>query len=143
MSKKSKAIVIGVGSPCPKCGAKTQTRQGKNHGKSFYFVKMKKAYLPHLHYSVFLKEKNKAKEKAKIMLDSGCVAVTENRDRYSSVIYMDLPLKKKDLPTLGHELIHVLQNICDLRHIDFVSEQENIAYMFQYLFCEFTGYELY
>ncbi len=38
MSKKNKKhIILGVGIICPKCGEPTETRQGTDHGKSFYF----------------------------------------------------------------------------------------------------------
>ncbi len=35
--KKKQHVVLGIGIDCPKCGNGTQTRQGTNHGKSFYF----------------------------------------------------------------------------------------------------------
>jgi ssDNA-binding Zn-finger/Zn-ribbon topoisomerase 1 len=36
MSKK-RHIILGIGIDCPKCGRPTETRQGTNHGKSFYY----------------------------------------------------------------------------------------------------------
>ena len=102
---------------------------------------MKKVYIPHIHYTVYLKDVSQAKGEAKNLLSTKH-AIAERIDKANAVIYMKLPLKQKDWGTLGHEIIHILQYICASRNIDFVYEQENVAYMFQYIFAEFTNYRM-
>ena len=68
-------------------------------------------------------------------------AITKRDTSNQSTIYINLPLKEKDSGSLIHEIVHVLQYICEARHIDFISEMEHTAYIAHYIFNKATGYE--
>lgn len=103
---------------------------------------MTKCYIPHLDYTVRLLDTSKAKGEARHFLKQ-VYGVTWKKDLSESVIYLPLPLKHGDWATLGHEIVHVLQNICQSKGIQFENETEHTAYLFQYIFNTFTGYEAY
>lgn len=93
-----------------------------------------KIYLPHIHYTVLVKD---------ISLYRGdpergnafCVRVDKN----TSEVFIKTPVKVTDFPTLGHELVHVLKNICDDRNMNFLEETEHMGYVMQYLLCQVMG----
>ncbi len=94
---------------------------------------MKKIYLPHINYTIELKEaKNPPEEvpNAKNWVTSygqkGCA------------MYID---KKPNPADLAHEVTHVLQFICLNRNIDFKLEQEHMGYLMQYIMGEILGYK--
>ena len=99
-----------------------------------------KVYIPHIHYTVNLVEIKKSKGNIKNFL-SVYENATERIDKNTSNIYFNLPIKRRDLSTLAHELVHVLQNICGDRNISFTREEENTAYILHFLMNEFTGYK--
>jgi len=90
-----------------------------------------KIYLPHIHYTVYTKPL-KAHPSLKY-----AQAWTERTNRNTSTIY--LPKKTND-GDLAHELIHVLQFICEDRNMNFLLEQEHTAYIMQYLMGKIRGY---
>lgn len=100
-----------------------------------------KIYIPHIHYELEVLDIKKAKGITEEMLNSGCYGATEYLD-HKSIIYIKLPLKPIDIPTVCHELVHVLQNICRDKRITFINEEEHMAYIMQYLLAEIMGYEL-
>ena len=51
-------------------------------------------------------------------------------DRNTSVVYLP---KSMIHATVAHEFVHVLQNICKDRHMNFEDEIEHMAYIMQYL----------
>lgn len=67
-------------------------------------------------------------------------AATERDSRDSATIYIPLPVSRNDMPTLVHEIIHVLQYICESRHVDFIQEQEHMAYIANHIFNQATGF---
>lgn len=88
--------------------------------------------IPHLNYTVKVRP-------MKPHPDSGtAVAWTHHVDRHNSVLY----LPKHPSPGLvAHEITHVLQHICSVRHIEFVRETEHMGYLVQYLVGRILGYE--
>ena len=103
-------------------------------------MKTKKVIINHLGYTVLLEDINKA---PKELLEQivGCVSCVEEIDRNSSAIWIKLPLRKIDIPVLGHEIVHVLQNIAIQRNIDFKQETEHFGYMYQYIIASFLDME--
>ena len=99
-------------------------------------MKHKKIILNHIGYTVMLKDINKA---PKELLEQvvGCVSCVEEIDKHSSVIWIKLPIRKIDIPVLGHEIVHVLQNIAIQKNIDFKQETEHFGYMYQYIISSF------
>ncbi len=100
-----------------------------------------KIKIPHIGYTVTIQDIKTAKGEARDFLSKGYLACAHRVDLNNSTIYVTLPIKVKDHATLGHEIIHVLQHICDSRGIEFIHEQEHIAYIYQYIFNEATGYK--
>lgn len=94
-----------------------------------------KIELPHIGYTVHIKDRRVSKRAASTMH-----AATERMSAHSATIYIPLPLKRQDEPTLVHEIIHVLQYICESKHIDFVQEQEHMAYIANHIFNRALGY---
>lgn len=91
-------------------------------------------YLPHLHYTVHVKERESFKGKTDF------IAVCVRDDDRNSTIYIKKPIKKWAHGTLVHEVIHALQFICESRNIDFLQEQEHVGYLAQYIFNKITGH---
>lgn len=92
-----------------------------------------KIYIPHLHYTVNVKTFKKPPEE------------TPNAKRYVESIdgnTSNMYLPEKNTPTdIAHELIHILQNICLNRNIDFSTETEHMGYLMQWLMGKILGYE--
>lgn len=101
--------------------------------------KEKTILIPHLHYKVHLKDSRKAKGEVKDFLKT-YIACAQELNRHESIIWTQMPVKEHDIPTIAHELIHVLQNICKWHHIDFIEEKEHCAYLFNFMFNEMIGY---
>ena len=103
-------------------------------------MKPKNITLNHIGYTVLLKNINKA---PKELLDQivGCVSCVEEIDKHSSAIWINLPIRKIDIPVLGHEIVHVLQNIAMQKNIDFKTETEHFGYMYQYIMASFLDME--
>jgi len=81
-----------------------------------------KIYIPHLNYTVHVKPINMARTPARIHTALAYVERIDNR-------LCEVHMPRNDLPSsVAHELIHVLQYICEARHIDFVQEQEHMSY---------------
>lgn len=100
------------------------------------FREEKQVYIPHLKYTVWLLDKSRAEGKSAQKFDEGFVAVTEKMDGQSA-IFADL--NTLDLPTLAHEIEHVLQYIAEYYNMDYVKEKENLAYLSEYLTKELTS----
>ena len=90
-----------------------------------------KIYLPHIHYTVYVRTFKKAPDSV-----SSALAYTENIDNNSCAIYLG---KKCHVGDVAHELIHVLQFICLARNMDFRLEQEHMGYLMQYLMGRLLG----
>lgn len=100
-------------------------------------TKPKKILIPHIFYEVELKDLSKAPQEIKDHNYFACV----QKKRFKSIIWCTLPINEKNIPTLAHEIVHVLQNICFDYSIDFVTEQEHTAYMYQFIFNSLIGYK--
>lgn len=99
-----------------------------------------KITIPHIFYTIEVKDTKNPPKDIKEFLDKGfiaCIAKGKNRSR----LYIKHPIRNSDIPTLCHELIHILQHICKERDILFTNEEEHCAYMFQYMLNEILGYE--
>jgi hypothetical protein len=95
--------------------------------------KLSKIYLPHIHYTVHVKQMTVPPEG---VLHAKAYVLRE--DENSCTVFLD---KKKIVAgDLAHEIVHVLQFICGDRNINFVLEQEHTAYIMQYLMGKIMGY---
>lgn len=92
-----------------------------------------KIYIHHLHYTVNIK-------RLKIVPND-----IPNAKRYVWKVdnnTSDMYLPEKNTPTdIAHELIHVLQNICASRNMEFTEETEHMGYLMQWLMGKILGYE--
>ena len=85
--------------------------------------------IPHLNYVVVVENKKKDDRPQ-------AYAYTERVYDGESRICIPLPVGKIRASRLLHEIIHVLQNICHDRNIDFYEEAEHTAYIGDWLFQE-------
>ncbi len=93
----------------------------------------KDIYLPHIHYTVKIREfKSPPKE------ISNAQAYTEHDKNGQCTVY--LPKGKQEAGDVAHELIHILQFMCLDRNMRFELEQEHMGYMMHYLMgCVFNS----
>lgn len=92
-----------------------------------------KIYIPHIHYTVFVKEAKTPPEEI-----SNAKAWVISEDRNSCTLYIE---KKPNPCQLAHELVHVLQRICLNRNITFTLEQEHMGYLMDFLMGKILGFE--
>lgn len=93
---------------------------------------MKKIYLPHIHYTVHVKQFQPHKDL------ENALAYVQNNGPNNCTLFIDL--KQKIVPAdLAHELVHVLQFICLARNINFTLEQEHMGYIMHYLMGRIMG----
>lgn len=86
--------------------------------------------LPHLDYIVVIERKKKDDLK-----DAG--GYTKYMHAGESMICLPLPIRgKKSASIAVHEIIHVLQNICEGSNMKFLNEREHMAYIADWLFDE-------
>lgn len=98
------------------------------------------AYISHLDYTVSLKNSDYAPLHVKKQFQK-YIAITYRPNWKESIIYMRFPIGDYQIPTLMHEIEHAVQNIAIDYGIDFIVEREHIAYLFQYIFNQFLGYQ--
>jgi len=103
-------------------------------------TKDKKIIIQHLAYTVEIKDSKKAKGEVKEFLHK-YVACSQEIDRHKTIIWVQFPIIESEIPTILHELIHALQNICKWHAIDFVEETEHVAYIYHYMVNEALGYK--
>lgn len=90
----------------------------------------KKIFLPHINYTVTVKEFKKLE---------GFVptkAYTEYIDSRNCILHLPKNIQGS---MLCHEIVHVLQFICKARNMEFTLESEHMGYISQYLFMCVTG----
>lgn len=93
----------------------------------------KKIYLPHIHYTLHIKQIGKLPEGL-----SYAYAYVKRNDKNSCTLYLDQ--KRKVIHAdVAHELIHVMQFICLDRNIDFCTETEHMGYIMHYLLAQLTN----
>lgn len=91
-----------------------------------------KILIPHIGYTVCVKQKNKSQRfSAWVIKDSS----------NQCSLYIKQPIAENEIPTLAHELVHVLQYIAESRNIDMIQEQEHMGYLMGYLMQKILGYE--
>lgn len=95
---------------------------------------MKKIIIPHLGYTVNVKLPTKNKPLA------NAIAWVEYETNNECSLYIKQPIKAYQIPTLAHELIHVLQYVSEARHLHFGLEKEHFGYLMQWLMNEVLGY---
>lgn len=95
---------------------------------------MKKIYIPHINYTVHIKEFKKAPETMPL-----AKAYCEQIDSKSCNLF--LPKGKQHPGDVSHELIHVLQFICLNRSISFDSETEHMAYLMHWMMGQIMGWK--
>ena len=93
-----------------------------------------KIVIPHIAYTVYVKDIDKNPY-------GNSIAYAWKLDENSCELFFKKNLKPKDAPTVAHELVHVLQYICEGRGIDFSSEREHMGYIMQYMMNEILGYD--
>lgn len=87
--------------------------------------------LPHINYTVRIRAYGRPPRAFE-----GVEAWVERTSKWACTVH----LKKDALAsTVAHELVHVLQFICLDRHMDFILEQEHMAYIMQYLMMTIGG----
>lgn len=103
-------------------------------------TKEKSILIHHLNYTVEVKDISKAKGFIKEFLEN-YLACTEEVDRHKSIVWIKFPIVETEIPTLLHELLHVMQNICKWHNIDFEKEQEHIPYIYHYIMNQIFGFK--
>jgi len=93
----------------------------------------KDIYIPHLNYTVKVRE---AKNPPEYLNNALNWVVSDGQ--YSCTLFIE---KKPHAGDLAHELIHVLQFIALERNMDFKLEQEHFAYLMHYLIGQVMGWE--
>lgn len=85
-------------------------------------------HLPNLNIIVYKKEKGDLDE-------AGAYSQRMCAEEYN--ITLKLPIKgPKTASDLVHEIIHILQYICEDWHMNFINEREHLAYIAGYIFDE-------
>lgn len=90
--------------------------------------------IDHLGYVIKIKDIKKHPRKNYVMYverlnSNSCSLVTKRNITIS------------DIPTLAHEVVHILQYIAEARNIDLIYEQENTGYLTQFIFNKLLGFE--
>lgn len=92
-------------------------------------IRYGKITIPHIGYTIHVK---KFKENDRI---NNGLAYVERTNQHSSTLYIP-QCRNADL---AHELVHVLQNICIDRNIDFITETEHMGYLMHYIYARVIG----
>lgn len=87
--------------------------------------------IPHLNYTVRVRPMKPMPDGA---IPRG--AWVHHVNDWNSIIYVN----KLTPGVVAHEVTHVLQHICSVRHIDFIHETEHMGYLSQYLVQRILGY---
>lgn len=87
--------------------------------------------IPHINYRVVIEKMTKANA------IGNCDGYTKWVTPEESLMVLKLPIKgAKTASYAVHEIIHVLQNICEGSNMTFLMEREHMAYISGYLFDE-------
>ncbi len=97
---------------------------------------MKSLTIPHLNFTI--KYGVNKKEVSK-----GAVMTTEDIDNHTVAIYFQEKPKLDQMPTVAHEVMHVLQFVCRHRKIMMENELEHMGYLMQYILASIYGYKMY
>lgn len=103
-----------------------------------YKLKTNKAYciqIPHLNYKIIYgvkPEEFKGKYEKSIMM-------TEDVDKNTGQILFRKTPEDQDASTVAHEVLHILQLICQHRNIKMEEEMEHMGYLMQYIHNEIYG----
>lgn len=103
----------------------------KNEGFSIQYQSMK-IKLEHIGYTIYIKNIEKS--------EHNFFACVEEVDSHSSIMWLPPKIQQKDYSLIAHEVIHVLQNICEARKMNFLIEKEHMAYLMQFILNKITGY---
>lgn len=95
----------------------------------------KDIYLPHIHYTVRIREFKAHPEGLE-----NALAYVEYTDENTCTMYLNSKRKLLGGDVL-HEIIHVLQKMCSARNMRFELEVEHLAYTAQHLAGEILGYK--
>lgn len=91
-----------------------------------------KIVLPHIGYTIRVHKRNKSQNLA---------AWCEFSNTHGCDMFIDTPVKSVDVGLLAHEVTHILQHICKVRHIDFSEETEHMGYIMNYIINTILGIE--
>lgn len=69
------------------------------------------------------------------------VAYVERDNKNQCTLYIKRPVKFKEVSTLAHEVVHILQYIAEARNLDMIQEQEHMGYLMNYIMNEVLGFE--
>ena len=93
-----------------------------------------KVYFPHINYTVHILRLRKVPK----TLGSAQAYTAKGKDNKSCAIYVP----KRVAPGIAaHEVVHALRYICEARHMDFMLEEEHMAYVAQHLVNQILGWE--
>lgn len=92
--------------------------------------------IPHLFFTVYLKDMSELKGIEK----KGAAYTCQLGEEDAAVIFVDnieeFLKVKENISIISHEIIHVLQMICEIYDMDFRQESEHMAYLMTYLLVE-------
>jgi hypothetical protein len=91
-----------------------------------------KIYLPHIHYTVYLKDE--------FHKEMGNHPSCQRVNLESCILW--IPKKHRKPMTVAHEAMHACQFIAEARSIDMIQEQEHMAYIIGYIVSKVMGYEI-
>lgn len=100
----------------------------------------KEVFLPHIAYTVRFKDLSYLQG-----VDKRGGAYTLATDDHTTYVFIEnikeTVKNEHNFPMIAHEIIHVLQNICKSRLMDFTREEEHIAYIMAHLLNELLGFK--
>lgn len=99
---------------------------------------MKTVQIKQLGYKIYTKDISKSKVHVP---NRKLVMYFSPIDYNSSEIWIPKKITKFDIPTLAHEVVHILQHISKVRGIDFINEEEHFGYLMQFILNEILDYE--
>lgn len=100
----------------------------------------KKVEFPHLGYEVIFKDMKYLK--GIDIKGGGYTMPLGDHTCYVFIEDIEKTVKRPNiLPFLSHELVHVLQFICEARAMKFTEEKEHMAYMMSHMLNQLLGYE--
>lgn len=84
-------------------------------------------YLPHINYTIVVRGRESYPG-----TEDG-IWLCEKSDVDTSTLYVKVPNAPHEYGMLAHEIVHVIQNICEDRKMSLLDEKESMAYTMQYL----------
>ena len=107
---------------------------------------MKKIVLPHLYnFEVIVTDLKDVHGIEEQMPKSGGAGFTMETDTGAAVAFHNYKESIKDIsfaPVVAHEIVHVIQIICERYKFTIENEQEHMAWIMTYLMCQIMNVEI-